>query len=824
MKQVSEAYKESMKQDVRNRSTMIVAIGDINPILQTEATGREGYENQVAFFCRPYYLTNGVVFRNGTDYTYSSLEHNFTRADGSMFFVPYNTPEADVIDTGLTTYSHVRYGSSQAIDIMFPSEGVKAPFEITVEMREYIPTRVTFELHGDEGQIKYHTFINETNRRLSYTFDTLPESTSGEYHLAILFSLNEETDLSQRARIKSIIFGSGVCVFPDIIESAETKSYSSMTNENLPTDDLTVNLINYNARYDADNPNNPLAILDNKNQEINVYYGYDVADDGTYEWVKGCNVVASDWNSKQHTATITGVDRFRNNETLFIHSYNTITYRSNAEWVIMYCLYKMFGYINFVGKGTDRAMKNQIIATTTCKETLHQLSSFCGTQMLFDENGNIVFTDNIDESFDIVDHTEGSIIRTQPSVGHYEIPKNDTTKAYVRFRVIGHNYEYDCEQDITFYREMEYLDSRDVFFYDFESYEEPATLNVTGAIIIDVLRVIDTPESEYFDMTKDDVLEDMVASKEDRVQEIIVPYFSPNKVTQDTQEVASIMCDISASQSEFKFDVDLGGVIYADKYVYQADGELVIPLSNFYEDSTINRSTGARDTDTKSTCSGFRAVTSGEYFRITCDEDKIITGYGEYSTNATSGFIRWVDINDDKCVKKMGSNCNYIRVEVRYPDDSAIDVSELKQVRLAQAKRSSFKTPNDYAIVTVNKAADFPTSDTLEIFVTAKSYYNFTSSDVSVAVNSDGKVVRWENPLIASKKEATFVANSLKAKMNDNIIYEYDYRGNPEIEVGDIIRQENDFNPNLKVVIQEHKIGFNGALSGEIVAKRRLDV
>ena len=822
MKQVSNAYKEAMKQNVRNRATMLVAIGDINPILQTEATGREGYENQVAYYCRPYYLENGVVFRNGTDICYSTLEHNLTPADGSMIFTPRSSnTEADFIDTGLVTNEVLAEYGSDAIDIMFPSEGVTAPFEITVEFEKYIPTDVWFELHGDEGQIERHRFVNATETRLSYTFETLPTSTSGEYHLAILLSLYESTDLSQRARIKSVIFGEGVVLFPDIIENAETKSYSSRTNENLPTEDLTVNIINYNARYDADNPNNPLAILDNKNQEINVYYGYDVEDDGTYEWVKGGNLVASDWNSKQHTATITGVDRFRNNDTLFVHSYNTIIKFDTAEWVIMYCLYKMFGDMKFTGKGVDKYMNHQIIATDTCKNTLQQLSSFCGTQMLFDENGNIVFTENNGDTYYVEEHSEGSIIRNFPSTALYEIDKNDTDRAYVRFRVIGHKYyPIECDVDITFYREMTLNTTSNMFEYDFTSTAEPPTNQVTGTLIVDVLRVVPTPQADYFHMTKDDVLEDLVASKEDRVQTIIVPYFSPNKVAQETTEVASVFCDISASQSEFKFDVDLGGVIYADKYVYICDGEGTIDTSDFYDQYGINRSTGARETNVKTACSGFEAVTSGEYFRMTCDEDKIITGYGEYSTNATSGFIRWVDINDDKCVKKMGSNCNYVRIEIANADDSDFNIANLKDPRLSQAKRSPFKTPNDYAIVTVDKATDFPTSTSVEIFVTAKSYYNFTSTDKSLSVNADGKVVRWENPLICTNREATLCAGDLRFKLQDNIVYDYRYRGNPELEVGDVIKQENDFIPNMSVDIEEHKIGFNGAFSGECRTRR----
>lgn len=827
MKEVSNAYKESMKQDVRNRSTMIVAIGDINPILQTEATGREGYEGQVAFFCRPYYMTNGIVFRNGTDLTYSSLEHNFTPADGSMMFVPYNTPEADLIDTGLTTYSHVRYETSQAIDVMFPSEGVKAPFEITVEMREYIPTMVTIELHGDEGQIEFYTFYDATTRRLTHTFDTLPESTSGQYHLAILFSLKEETDLSQRARIKSIIFGSGVCIFPDIIESAETRSYSSVTGENLPTDDLTLNLINYNARYDADNPNNPLAILDNKNQEINVYYGYDVEDDETYEWIKGCSVLAADWNSKQHKATIIGADRIRNDDSLFIHSYNTLSGSNYMAGIIWYILAKMKADIPFeytINEPTqiNDYLNNTIVATAPCKDLLQQVANFFGMTMYFKGDGRLVFSPQTDYRLELFEETTFVLDPDNPIHQMFTIPDlSICDNGIFTVHVVGYDRKMSRNVDVIEHTRMDKITSSDELRWNFYSDIDYATKEVVGTCTVTTHRAY--AKDDHFNMGKDDIIEDIVANKEERIGEIIVPYTGRSWVTTETTEVASVVCDISDIESgeSARFDVSLGGTVYTNKYVYQADMASTISTSDFYV-GDISHSNGTNVESTTALRSGFETVSGGDYFRITCDEDKIIVGFAEYSTNASSGFIKWVDVNDDKCVKKMSSNTTRVRIVIAYADESTITLGDLENPRLSWALRESYKTANDYAIVTVEKA-NFPTATSLEIFVTAKGYINFVQNDYVKSLNQEGKSVRWENPLISSKNEAARVANYLAAKLKDNIIYEYEYRGNPELDVGDIIRQENDFNPNLKVVIQEHKIGFNGALSGEIVAKRRLD-
>ena len=52
------------------------------------------------------------------------------------------------------------------------------------------------------------------------------------------------------------------------------------------------------------------------------------------------------------------------------------------------------------------------------------------------------------------------------------------------------------------------------------------------------------------------------------------------------------------------------------------------------------------------------------------------------------------------------------------------------------------------------------------------------------------------------------------------IEYEYDTRGNPELDVNDIIYQENEFQKDLKVRVYRETLGFNQSFSGSIVARR----
>ena len=49
-----------------------------------------------------------------------------------------------------------------------------------------------------------------------------------------------------------------------------------------------------------------------------------------------------------------------------------------------------------------------------------------------------------------------------------------------------------------------------------------------------------------------------------------------------------------------------------------------------------------------------------------------------------------------------------------------------------------------------------------------------------------------------------------------------DYRGEPRIEAGDIIKMENEYLKDLHIAIYGHSLNFNGGISGSISAKRAL--
>lgn len=99
-----------------------------------------------------------------------------------------------------------------------------------------------------------------------------------------------------------------------------------------------------------------------------------------------------------------------------------------------------------------------------------------------------------------------------------------------------------------------------------------------------------------------------------------------------------------------------------------------------------------------------------------------------------------------------------------------------------------------------------------------------TKEDIIVkkTINANGKNILLENQLISQYEHAHQIAAWLANYYANNISYDVDYRGEPRIEAGDIIKMENEYLKDLHIAIYGHSLNFNGGISGSISAKRAL--
>ena len=110
-------------------------------------------------------------------------------------------------------------------------------------------------------------------------------------------------------------------------------------------------------------------------------------------------------------------------------------------------------------------------------------------------------------------------------------------------------------------------------------------------------------------------------------------------------------------------------------------------------------------------------------------------------------------------------------------------------------------------------------SGTQDIIVDGKSYV-ITNKVYSNTINTTGTIEQWENPLISEDDLAGLQAEWLGSYFANNIEYEITYRGEPRLDIGDIVFLESKTVDNLQIQLYEHKLDFSAGLSGSIKARR----
>ena len=98
--------------------------------------------------------------------------------------------------------------------------------------------------------------------------------------------------------------------------------------------------------------------------------------------------------------------------------------------------------------------------------------------------------------------------------------------------------------------------------------------------------------------------------------------------------------------------------------------------------------------------------------------------------------------------------------------------------------------------------------------------YKIVERYATKVLNNRGKTIKWANPLISDMTMATDLAEWLGEYFTAGVEYEYNTRGNPEIDANDIVYQENEFHDGMKVNIYRQTINFNQSFSGKVTARR----
>lgn len=737
MQKVSKAYKESMKSSLRERAYIMISFGLVNKEAQAKATvDNDSYA---------YYSNKDNIFGEHIDDTvYATLEEEFTKVDGSMFFLPRATEGGRYYDTGIVSDKLV---SEARCEVVISLNTIATDFKgLTINFGENYP--VDFDIVGSTGQ----TIEFRGNTKSKWSTEEVLENTT--YIKLVFYKMKNP---QSRLRIYSIMFGYGLVYYNDSVMSSALDSYVSPIGADVPQFDFSVTLKNYDHYFNVDNPNSAINYLET-GQEMDIMYGYQTPGSDTIEWIQGNHLWCSEWESDDNTATIRCQDIFRNMDGEYVkglYSAAGKSYYALAEEIL-----KDAGISEYyIDPRLKKLYSNNPIPRVKYKEALQIIANACRCVLTQSRDGKVQIKSNFMPSASIATNGEetysnaANVLTDTPKVeyatlaGNYTptdgtmffLPRNGKaalTTGYVSKEISGANGTFTKNPVVTITMEAirAYYGLKLVFgtaipaAFTIRTYKggEPVNeypvekdeINTTSIILrdfddFDVMKIEFTKTAEPYNR-------------------IVLNYFSLSDVVDFTMNRR----DMTSSPKAIKQELIK---------------EVIVPCYT-YQENNREENLVYEDID----------VVAGE-------------------------------------------------VETYYIQDPSYGYKvKLDEV---EGKATVVAWSNYFVTIKFNVTGSFK----LEV----QGYrYNIVEKYATVSLNARGKTVKWKNPLISN----TTMANELAAWLADyytaGIEYEYDTRGNPELDATDIVYQENEFHDGMRVNIYRHTVNFKQAFSGRVTARR----
>lgn len=737
MQKVSKAYKESMKSSLRERAYIMISFGLVNQEAQAKATVDNG--------SYAYYSNKDNIFREHIDDTvYATLEEEFTKVDGSMFFLPRATEGGRYYDTGIVSDKLV---SEARCEVIISLNTIATDFKgLTINFGENYP--VDFDIVGSTGQ----TIEFRGNTKSKWSTEEVLENTT--YIKLVFYKMKNS---QSRLRIYSIMFGYGLVYYNDSVMSSALDSYVSPIGADVPQFDFSVTLKNYDHYFNVDNPNSAINYLET-GQEMDIMYGYQTPGSDTIEWIQGNHLWCSEWESDDNTATIRCQDIFRNMDGEYVRGLYSAagkSYYALAEEIL-----KDAGISEYyIDPRLKKLYSNNPIPRVKYKEALQIIANACRCVLTQSRDGKVQIRSNFMPSASIATNGEetysnaANVLTDTPKVeyatlaGNYTptdgtmffLPRNGKaalTTGYVSKEISGANGTFTKNPVVTITMEAirAYYGLKLVFgtalpaAFTIRTYKggEPVNeypvekdeINITSIILrdfgdFDVMKIEFTKTAEPYNR-------------------IVLNYFSLSDVVDFTMNRR----DMTSSPKAIKQELIK---------------EVIVPYYT-YQENNREENLVYEDID----------VVAGE-------------------------------------------------VETYYIQDPSYGYKvKLDEV---EGKATVVAWSNYFVTIKFNVTGSFK----LEV----QGYrYKIVEKYATVSLNARGKTVKWKNPLISN----TTMANELAAWLADyytaGIEYEYDTRGNPELDATDIVYQENEFHDGMRVNIYRHTVNFKQAFSGRVTARR----
>lgn len=562
-----------------------------------------------------------------------------------------------------------------------------------------------------------------------------------------------------RVRIDYIIFGLGLEYDDEWISEASSNTTLSAINEDLPESEFKVTLCNDNQLFNVDNPSSDINFLES-GQKVNVMMGY-MLDDGNIEWIKMHSLYVSEWSADDSSATITAVDILKYLDEKY---YKGIYYEDGISLYDLAVLVLTDAGLNedeyYIDSYMEKVYVHNPLPNVTHKEALQIIANAGRCIMDYDRNGKIRIRVAFKPTYDTTSNGE-TYFSNVPTIDNLTEKNQYATCEQNFWKADGKKLfvPTDHHQD-TGYISASISDENGRFDVNPMLTRTLEAKYKAYGIMINFSGNL--PKKIVIRTYADDVLNNTLTITSGIEQATEINY--------DFPEYDRLEIEFPETEPNSRIHIDYLSLGAETSYSLEYDDLYSTPIGTQLEkikNVKVSRSLYSKSA-TKEDLTSETITYSGEnqiyYLNDPC------YGYSVAISNAKSG----------QSAKIVSSGAYYVEVAF-----------------------SGVKT-----------------GENIEVAITGYKY-NVATSYYSQPVHNRGTEKEWKNPLISFDDHCQEVAKWLADYFASGIEYELDYRGEPAIDCGDVIGQENKYDPDLKTIVEQSQITFKSGLLGGGLRTRR---
>lgn len=746
MKSVSNAYKASMKAMLRNRSYVRITFGNVDT---TAATDGEWESNGAASISE--FETVDYAYQYGD--TYVSLELNRWALDGKSLLVPTGEDVQDGFISSLMSDAEGNFTTPPVITREFSLKHIFPGLTLTFDTRQQEwPLEVTADFYLNGAVVDTQTVSITSVQTTISTTATEVDKVTITFDRCLPY---------RRPRLENVLYGLNVQFVNKDIVSTQQKHDVDPLSRRLPTETMQFTILDYEHKYDPDNPAGIYAYVD-KNSPIEIQFGYELPD-GSVEWIKPDNYVLNAKPSAQNNqATFNGTGLIGSLTGTFYKSklgskslYNmaeevlldaglTLTEQGENPWEIDDALKDMF---TTAALPIDTHMNClQLIAHAACcrlytdDDNIIHIRPFGVTVIgiyngVWADNGHVWFSewDTVDKG-NTAENTYATFELNRWTLGgdsQVILPdSNAGQRGYISEAMTGADGSFANPPVFT------------------KTFDVPHDLPVLAIRFDTVLN--EFPGAVQVKYYHDDTLLDTQTAAIDSVE----VYVSSNLAIECTKIEVTMIGNLPYRRARVT-------------KVYYRETDFTLDFTSIGENSQ----------------------------KISKIDELKSVSVARYSYTAS---------NDTSTLYEGTTTETELHVEF----------SGLAQDVQISVSGGTLVSSNIYA-----RAADLVlSSGTKTVTITGKTLTE-NSVVVSYPVAQSGEIDKEENPLITNDTMCQALADHVKSYLQMRNTYEASYRGNPEMEVGDIIGLQTLYTDEMDALILVDEITFDGSLSGKMTVK-----